>query len=135
MVKNENKEVYLIFCDSGNWLFKKILKKGFSHVFLCEKHPRGWAIVDPSSSYLKTYTCNKNVNLPLFYLKKGFSDLKITSSFNEKKRFLPKFMPIVTCVTIAKYATMVKSKSVTPWGFYNFLINNSHNQIKVEVVK
>lgn len=123
--KEKSNEYYLVFNESGNALFRRLFKKNFSHVFVIKKHARGWIVIDPCETILNTNVVNSDFDLPKFYVKKGFAVLKIHKYWLDiPKRFLPKFMPLLTCVTLSKYALDIRSKSITPFQLYNYCVTN-----------
>lgn len=112
---------YLIFGHGGNKIFNIFLKKGFTHIFVVRKLRKGWIVIDPCRSSLKTKIVDADFNLLDFYLRKGFKVVQIFywPNIRPNRRFIPQFIPLLTCVTFAKYAAHIKCSCLTPWQLYN----------------
>lgn len=120
--KTEN--LYLVFNQGGNRVFNFFLKKDFSHVFILKQIGKKWIVIDPCQSGLKVNQY-EDVDLVNFYYLKKFLILKVIplkKTIDEK--FLPRMMPFLTCVTLAKYAVGMKGLSFTPYQLYNNLLDN-----------
>lgn len=117
-------EIYLVFGDSGSRLLNKVLKKGFAHVFAIRKHERGWVILDPCDKYFKSNVVQPDFNLPQFYIKKGYHvvRVRILDRYSDTNKFIPKFIPVLTCVTFCKYVLGFNFLCITPYGLYKKLI-------------
>lgn len=114
---------YVVFKDSEK--YRKILKRGYGHVFVVNLNSDGnHIVIDPKlhALHIKVY----KFDVINYYKERGYSIVKIYY-YPSKKRFF-KFFGIFTCVNFVKYTLNLNCKSLTPYGLYKYLLKPKFKQ-------
>jgi len=132
--------VYILFLDTNNAFYHRLMKRGFHHVSIAIQGPvhddqPDMLIMDTSEKTLSCYWCRRDDWLSKLEAIKQAGEgtyVKVTRYVSvNNSPFLP-FKLIAGCSSIGAYAAGLKHLFMTPYGLYTSLVELSKDRLKMK---
>lgn len=128
-------ELYLVFCHRDHW-GNKLLKTGFSHVYILKKDKYNWYMLNPHCRILSFSVLDIDINTDIPKLiSYGKNDIIFRKNFKHHQKVIKvnidmynssipfiSILPKLNCVGIAMYAIGINKCIFTPYRLYKFLL-------------
>ena len=119
-----NYTVYFTYASRPHW-WTRLLKPGFSHIYLVEYLPQGCIVINPniSSLEIKYYLTGENLPDNLYQLAIPV-DIKTDIDLCKKQPIFPR---LFTCVEVIKSILGITKRSIiTPYQLYKYINEEKH---------
>lgn len=130
------REFALVFTESEPYFGSKLLKKGFTHVYILERLEGCWLLYDPTRYGLNLYVpCCSDLDLVQCLWDNGekiTKALHVTVTKCKGKLIMPPQM--LNCVTLAGYILGVRFgwRELTPYRLYKSLLTRPRDGVIVK---
>lgn len=127
-------DTYWIFFKEGEFKFKWLFKKGYTHIYIVTKDEYNWLLLDPAKEKFNWKILPIEPNDESKMIEQFVNDaeniLKVELLPPEERLNYVRPLGPHTCLAVAKYIMGLKNWCLTPWQLYKNLINKKNKRVK-----